>query len=218
MWTVDPSVISQVTSRRSDFPKPMTLYKSLDVYGKNIITTEGEQWRIHRKIASPSFAEKNSALVWQESLYQAQKMLGSWLGKDGKGNKTVHWLMDDTLRLSLYVISKAGFGVRLQWPTIGKEQKRQIDLTEEESNDWSKIPKNGHSEEHTMSYVHSLQVVLEQIILVMLVPHWILSLSSPSISPFCLSNARFADTLTKKIPQFKLCEKRTKRILSGGNI
>lgn len=184
MWTVDPSVISQIASRRSDFPKPTALYTSLDVYGKNIITTEGEQWRIHRKITSPPFAEKNNVLVWQETLYQAQEMLGSWMGKEGEGNRTVHRLMDDTLRLSLYIISKAGFGVRLQWPNAGEEQMRQPDQAAGDPNDPSKIRNEGHSETHTMSYTYSLHVVLEHIIPVMLVPHWILSLFSPCIFPF----------------------------------
>ncbi|KAK2762770.1 hypothetical protein FQN54_000944 [Arachnomyces sp. PD_36] len=174
MWTVDPSVISQIASRRNDFPKPTALYTSLDVYGKNIITTEGEQWRLHRKITSPPFAEKNNVLVWQETVYQAQKMLVSWLGEDGGGNRTVHRLMDDTLRLSLYIISKAGFGVRLQWPETGEERETRLEPSKENLNDPIKIRNEGYSETHTMSYMYSLYVVLEHIIIVMLVPHWIL--------------------------------------------
>lgn len=216
MWTVDPSAISQIASRRNDFPKPMALYKSLDVYGKNIITTEGEQWRMHRKITSPPFAEKNNVLVWQETVYQAQKMLGSWLGPDGQGNRTVHWLLNDTLRLSLYVISKAGFGVRMQWPAEG-EEKRKGDLVEEDSNDPSKVRNEGYSEGHTMTYTHSLQVVLDKIILVMLVPHWILSLSSPFTFPFHISSIQRADMSTKKTHHLRLCGEHTKRMLNGEN-
>lgn len=107
-------------------------------------------------------------------------MLGSWLGPGGQGNRTVHWLMNDTLRLSLYVVSKAGFGVRMQWPTEGRE-KMQADFVDEGPDDTSKVRNEGYPEGHTMTYTHSLQVVLDQIILVMLVPHWILSLSSPFI-------------------------------------
>ena len=199
MWTVDPSVISQIASRRNDFPKPTALYTSLDVYGKNIVSTEGEQWRLHRKITSPPFAEKNNVLVWQETLYQAQEMLDSWLGKGGGGNRTVHRLMDDTLRLSLYIISKAGFGVRLQWPNAGDGQNMKPEQVSEDPNDLSKIRNEGYSGAHSMSYTYSLHVVLEHIILVMLVPHWILSLSSPCILQAPPSHYDITDVRKKKI-------------------
>lgn len=53
MYTCEPSVITQITTRRNDFPKPIAIYRSLDVYGKNVVTTEGQIWRQHRKATSP---------------------------------------------------------------------------------------------------------------------------------------------------------------------
>ena len=101
MHTADPAVINQITTRRNDFPKPTAIYRSVDVYGKNVLSTEGAVWRQHRKATSPPFTEKNNHLVWMESIDQASDMLASWVGPDGKGESTVERVMDDTMRLSL---------------------------------------------------------------------------------------------------------------------
>ena len=124
MYTCEPAVISQITTRRNDFPKPTKIYKSLDIYGKNVLTTEKDQWRRHRKATSPPFTEKNNHLVWKEAIRQAQAMLTSWTGTDGKGSKTVDRVMDDTMRLSLHVISTASFGRAMEWPTENAEVKK----------------------------------------------------------------------------------------------
>ena len=50
----------------------------LDVYGKNVVTTEGSSWRLHRKITSRPFSEKNNQLVHDESVRQATQMMASW--------------------------------------------------------------------------------------------------------------------------------------------
>jgi cytochrome P450 len=42
---------------RNRFCKLVEGYKLLDVYGRNVLTTEGEEWRVHRKITAPSFTE-----------------------------------------------------------------------------------------------------------------------------------------------------------------
>ena len=54
MHTADPAVISQITTRRNDFPKPTAIYRSLDIYGKNVVSTEGAIWRQHRKSHQPT--------------------------------------------------------------------------------------------------------------------------------------------------------------------
>jgi cytochrome P450 len=98
----------------------------VDLFGKNVVSTEGGVWRQHRKITSPPFTEKNNHLVWAESLHQAQSMVESWVGIDGARNKTIGKVADDTMRLSLHVISRAGFGVRLLWPGLRIQRQRPI--------------------------------------------------------------------------------------------
>ena len=172
MWTADADVISQITTRRNDFPKPTHIYTSLDIYGKNVVSTEGAAWRHHRKSTSPPFTEKNNHLVWTETLDQAQSMVRSWVGKDGQGRQTVDRLMDDTMRLSLHVISRAGFGRHLEWPVDNEVVKEVKDGCV----DTSKI-KNIKDEAdggHSMSYTYALHCLLDNIILLIMTPKWML--------------------------------------------
>ena len=176
LWTADPSVISQITTRRNDFPKPTQIYASLDAYGKNVVSTEGAEWRHHRKSTSPPFTEKNNQLVWAETLDQTQAMVASWVGEDGKGNKTIDRIMDDTMRLSLHVISRAGFGRKMEWPTSeAAETTTNGDINHSKIKNESKDIDAGH----TMSYTYALHCLLDNIILIMLMPKSLLSWSLP---------------------------------------
>ncbi|EXJ88924.1 hypothetical protein A1O3_01988 [Capronia epimyces CBS 606.96] len=171
MHTADPAVISQITTRRNDFPKPTDIYRSLDIYGKNVVSTEGAMWRQHRKATSPPFTEKNNHLVWAESIDQASAMLASWLGPAGKGDKTVDRVMDDTMRLSLYVISRAGFGRKLEWPSTDAKADVDSDYI-----DHSKIKNQGIDRDagHSMSYTYAIHCLLDNILLQFLLPRWLM--------------------------------------------
>lgn len=169
VWTADPSVISQVSTRRNDFPKPIHMYGLVELFGKNVVSTEGQEWRHHRKITAPPFGEKNNALVWDETIAQTQDMLETWFGKDGKGGFTVDRIMDDTMRLSLHIISEAGFGRNMKWP------ENEVAATEVDEGDGSKIGNSGGGEGHTMSYTFALHHLLEMILAVLLLPGWLLS-------------------------------------------
>ena len=174
LWTCEPAVINQITTRRNDFPKPSSMYKSVNIYGENVVASEGATWRHHRKAVSPPFTEKNNHLVWTESIEQAKAMLASWVGRDGKGNKTVDRIMDDTMRLSLNVISNAAFGKQMQWPKEDSEA-----LIDEGYSDPSKIKNKSDEvdEGHTMSYVYSIHALLDTIIVQFLLPRWMLRYS-----------------------------------------
>ena len=155
VFVADPEAITQITTRRNDFPKPIEIYGSVDIFGKNVVSTEGSIWRQHRKITSPPFTEKNNHLVWLESLHQGKSMLTSWTFGADENTKSLADIAADTMRLSLHVISRAGFGERLLWPheEVGKQELI-----------------NGH----TMSYKDALSTLLEYILAVMLLPRWIL--------------------------------------------
>ncbi|TKA83262.1 hypothetical protein B0A55_00784 [Friedmanniomyces simplex] len=157
LYVADPEAISQITTRRNDFPKPIWMYGSVDIYGKSVVSTEGAMWRHHRKITSPPFTEKNNHLVWQESLHQAQSMVTSMVSPDAQTSSPVWDVAAQAMRLSLHVISKAGFGVRLPWPHEQAE---------------TEVPQG-----HTLSYKDALSILLENIIVVMLTPSWLLGRS-----------------------------------------
>jgi cytochrome P450 len=167
VYTADAEAISQITTRRNDFPKPIEMYTGVDVYGKNVVSLEGQMWRHHRKVTSPPFTEKNNLLVWTESVHQASSMITEWLG--GKSDRATGKIEDgapEAMRLSLHVISRAGFGVQLSWP-------------HEEGT--TAVPPG-----HTMTYKSALETLLHQLLTVIITPKWLLS-----ISPFKVHKVAF---------------------------
>ena len=173
LYTADADVVSQITTRKNDFPKALEVYESIKLYGNNVVTSEGQTWRHHRKITSPPFSEKNNHLVWTETLEQCQAMVNGWFnGKLGeRESKTIYTLADDAMRLSLYVISRAGFGVHLQWPaTEGASANGHVKIEEKGSDSSSDIPRG-----HTMSYTDALGSLLHDILWVLILPPFLLS-------------------------------------------
>jgi cytochrome P450 len=105
--TADPEAINTVLVKRKDFIKPK-IYESLNIYGKNVDTLNGEEWARHRKITAPCFNERVSGLVWDESLCQAKAMAHHWLAQnDGKTNNVA----EDTRIVALHILTAAGFGI-----------------------------------------------------------------------------------------------------------
>lgn len=173
LTTVDASVISQITTRRNDFPKPIELYGSLNIYGKNVVTTEGQEWRHHRKITSPPFAEKNNQLVWSESLHQAQAMVKGWMGDNSDRSQTVNSIAEDAMKLSLNIISRAGFGIRSSWLGTGEEKE---DVNVQTTRDTSKVI---FDKAHTQSYDNALSSLLDNMIFILLLPKTLLGVEFP---------------------------------------
>lgn len=174
--TADAAVIDQITKRRTDFPKPVEVYGSLELYGKNVVSTEGNLWKHHRKTVSPPFNEKNNRLVWLESLRQAQGMLGGWMGDDSKAPSVVHTVATDCMRLSLHVISCAGFGVNLNWPGSEDDspQKALNGSTPPMPEKTSEDPQFGP--DHNMSYTEALHTLLHSMVWILVLPTFLLSM------------------------------------------
>jgi hypothetical protein len=167
VWTTSAEAIQQITSHRDSFPKPLESYKVLDIYGRNVVTTEGSAWRLHRKAAAPGFNEKNNALVFKESIAQTEGMLRKWVGPSGEGDVTLKEIPMDTMRATLHIISRVGFGVRLLWPG----EKASVEDQQAGNNYGSnEIPKG-----FTMSFERALSTLLEKIIFVLVAPRWLLS-------------------------------------------
>ncbi|KAJ2999270.1 hypothetical protein NUW58_g44 [Xylaria curta] len=77
----------------------------LNIFGPNLSTVEGSQWKKQRKITASCFNELTNEVVWTESLSLAVDMLHYWSSKT-----SVRTTADDVRTLSLHVLSKAGFG------------------------------------------------------------------------------------------------------------
>ncbi|KAL9586144.1 MAG: hypothetical protein Q9203_003969 [Teloschistes exilis] len=175
--TADAAVIDQITRRRNDFPKPIEVYGSLDLYGKNVVSTEGNLWKHHRKTVSPPFNEKNNRMVWYETIRQAQSMVKGWMGDQTQSSPTVSTIAQDCMRLSLHVISHAGFGVHLNWPAVKKSEGEQklanghlTTADEEDHQEYRFAP------DHTMSYTDALHSLLNNMIWMLVLPRSLLKL------------------------------------------
>ncbi|CAL3964690.1 unnamed protein product [Diplocarpon coronariae] len=134
----DPSLADDILARRKDFIKSKSMFKPLAIFGPNVDTLNGEAWQRHRRLTTPPFNERNSALVWDESILQANGMLRSWIsaGQDGVSKTT-----SDVMTLALHVLTAAGFGKSYEF-----------------DGGVTKLAGN-----HTMSYKESLRTILSNI-------------------------------------------------------
>jgi cytochrome P450 len=151
----EAEAVENITSRRKDFQKSEAMYKPLEVFGPNLDTVEGETWQRHRRITTPPFNERNSDLVWRESIAQAGDMLQSWMSGSSAGGITN--TDSDTMTLALHVLTAAGFG---------KSYSFAGGLTKP-------------AEAHSMTYKDALKLILKNILITIItssakLPAWML--------------------------------------------
>ncbi|OTA02437.1 Cytochrome P450 [Trichoderma parareesei] len=167
MMTDNAETIRTVTLKREHFPKWTAVYSILRQFGENVLTTEGSVWRMHRKVTSASFNERNAALVFREAINQTQGMLRMWTGPSGETRKEpLRTLQHDTMKLALNIISYVGFGMRLLWP--GETHPAGTD---------PKLLKYGSHEPtagHKLSFTDTMELLLHYLLLLLIVPRWIL--------------------------------------------
>jgi cytochrome P450 len=104
--------IHEIIERKTDFGKPIHQYQILDVFGRNVVTTEGQEWKKHRKITAPQFSEKNNALVFDVTKKSIVELMGIW--KENGFDKKVD-VLHDMFQLAMHVISGAAFGVQMKF-------------------------------------------------------------------------------------------------------
>ena len=98
----------QIATQHSTFPKPLAIYKVLSIFGSNILATEGEEWRRHRKIVARCFGETNHRLVWEETIGIVSDLFTHW---DRQGNGVeikVPSVKEITREIAIMVLSTAG--------------------------------------------------------------------------------------------------------------
>ncbi|THU83303.1 cytochrome P450 [Dendrothele bispora CBS 962.96] len=145
----DPAIITEVTSSRARFPKPVEQYTVLSFFGRNIVASEGEEWKKYRKISAPAFSDRNNKLVWDESLRIMDDLFANvWGDQD---TIVVDHCVDITLPIALFVIGVAGFGRKISW---------QSDLI---------IPPN-----HSMTFKDALHEVTVGVFTKLVFPKWMM--------------------------------------------
>ncbi|KAF1930349.1 cytochrome P450 [Didymella exigua CBS 183.55] len=172
-FVADAEAVTQITTRRNDFPKPLEMYGALDIYGKNLVSTEGSDWRMHRKLTAPSFGERNNQLVFKESIHHAKSLLSLWTGPGGQGNETVQDPASATMSFALFVISSAGFDVRVKWPHEERNQASSVESDESKP----MLLGSEKSAGHKMTYREAISELLHNIMWTQIIPPKYLPLS-----------------------------------------
>ncbi|KAJ8081218.1 hypothetical protein PM082_018061 [Marasmius tenuissimus] len=148
-WNISAA---EIGSQRHKYPKPLAQYKPLDIFGRNIISTEGEEWKKNRKIASPAFSERNNRLVWEESIRMLTEFFDEVWGD--KEEIAVDNFLGLSLQFGLRVISAAGFGRRMGWSAEHT------------------VPQG-----HELSFEETFQIASKDVYLKLLLPDWVPNLT-----------------------------------------
>jgi cytochrome P450 len=119
-------VVADVIQRRTDFRRNMEQFAIVNVYGKNLSTTDDEEWQKHRKVTAVTFTEKNNELVWHQSLMQARGMQDYWLE-----HQPVKTIANDTKVFTLNVLAAAIFNK--SYPYKGAAESDTKSTTQDES-------------------------------------------------------------------------------------
>lgn len=191
-WTVGPGgptlmvsdaeVITEIAHRWKDFSKQVEPYRTLAVFGPNVVTSEGSTWQRHRKITGPPFNEKNSSLVFADSIAQGKAMIASFT-TDLEGQKSVpgnepvvedllHW----TMTVTLHVLSGAAFSLNMPWPTKSTAASSAHSIEDITAKSTFKV-----TEKHKMSFQQSLDKLMEYLPFIIFFPSWLLRNSPISI-------------------------------------
>jgi cytochrome P450 len=98
----------EITSNRALYPKPTEDLKAITLFGENIVSTENDDWKRHRRIAAPSFNERNNRLVFEETTRIVDELCAFWSKKYANGPVHIDDFVDVTTKLALMIISSAG--------------------------------------------------------------------------------------------------------------
>ena len=152
----DATSIRHIVADRHKFPKPLELYRILSVYGENVLITEGDEWRKHRKIVGSTFTDATNELDW----VQSTRVTKAWMEHLSKTLHTTSGMTEEEdipkvcLHLALNVICATAFGVSI--PAPGEKEDRQA-------------MKAGHR--HT--FKETVEGALETLFITVATPKWL---------------------------------------------
>ncbi|KDN42030.1 hypothetical protein RSAG8_07075, partial [Rhizoctonia solani AG-8 WAC10335] len=144
----DPDALKQIFASRSAFKKHAYDYRLLTIFGKNLLSSEGDEWRRQRRIVAPVFSEKNNRLVQSSAKGFVDQMTDAWDYETPTHVQDVN--SDMTMQLTLCVIAKAGFGQDIEWGNDGEAP-----------------------DGHRLTFKQALLIVSQDLPLIIILPKWI---------------------------------------------
>ena len=117
LWTWDSEIAAQMTKRNNDFIQFDAASLVMNVFGENVLTTDGSTWSRHRRIVAGAVTEKVSPVVFREAVRQTRGLLAS-IGD----NTDTRQMFDMIKRVAIHVLYAAGFGNIQDFSTSEGEQ------------------------------------------------------------------------------------------------
>jgi cytochrome P450 len=123
LWTRDPEVANEVLRRPHDFEQAELTSTILEVFGPNVLSTNGSVWGRHRKVVASVINERISKATWDESLRQTEGMIDEIMQSAGEsGYAETNQLPDMLKKITIHVLSGAGMGTKKAWDDANDER------------------------------------------------------------------------------------------------
>jgi len=157
-----------ITKRRS-FPKAVHLYSRVQLFGPNIVTTEGGVWRRHRVVARAAFSDANNRLVFETVKECVAGMVAAWErqregwregGKEGGEKEFRVTVMEDIAQVTLAIVAQASFGLQLD-TAYGKEREEKEKEENGGGKEGTKEGGGGGDGRYTMSFTKCMKIVAQ---------------------------------------------------------
>lgn len=157
--TCDVHIVKQILGKAHNFHAPVEVLGLYNIYGPTLAASEGEQWRLYRKISTPFFNSKTHGMVWKESLEKAERVSTQW----ARGDTLVSDVKGEVMsKLNLRVIAKIFYNQELEY----------------DQNDTMKdVAPCGHS----LTFSEAINAVLSNLATIFGLSRWLLGSSAEDI-------------------------------------
>jgi len=151
----DPEACMEILATWRVWTKPQEIFRMFEIFGKNTLSTNGDEWQRHRKLMAYGFKESIVRRAWDEAIRQSEGLSADW---GSKKKILLSKVIYDFSVLALNVVSATGFGTR---------------------NDFDSTSFRAPDPGHQLSYYESLRTILENIMVTILfdslvAPSWLL--------------------------------------------
>jgi cytochrome P450 len=109
LMVASPDMAKTIIANKTTFPKNQVIWQASNVYGPHIASTESDEWKIHRKIAAPSFSEKNNRLVHDQTVKFCNELFQQL---DAQPPEVVP-VAEIMPKLTMHIVAAAGYGINI---------------------------------------------------------------------------------------------------------
>ncbi|KAJ7689403.1 cytochrome P450 [Mycena rosella] len=176
LWIADAQAIKTVASESTIFQKDVEAYEALNIYGQNMVGTEGADWKRHRRVANPAFNDQRIRLDRDSA--RRKRVVEEMNTKLNTDSSLTIDATEDLVQVTLLVIASAGFGRRASW-----------------QEDSAGAPPPGH----TRAFRAAVSSALARLFTRVLTPQWVWALSTrvrlPLLGPALVETRESFDAL-----------------------